>query len=61
MAYSITAEGPDGEAMYLGESLTYLGELTLEWSSHEIHVFREGDGALLGLRPQDVATANPSV
>ena len=30
-AYPLEAEGPDGEMVYLGEMMTYLGELTLEW------------------------------
>ncbi len=55
-AYAIEAEGPDGEMVYLGEEMTYLGELTLEWTGHDIHVFRTGTGSLLGLRNEDIGS-----
>ena len=53
-AYSIEAEASDGEMVYLGEGLIYLGELTLEWTAHQVHVFRTPDDSLLGLRDQDI-------
>jgi hypothetical protein len=59
-SYAINAEGPDGEMVYLGERLIYLGELTLEWTAHQIHVFEEVDGSLLGLRNEDIANLRPS-
>ncbi len=54
-AYTLEAEGPDGEMVYLGEMMTYLGELTLEWTAHQVHVFRTQNGSLLGLRDEDIA------
>ena len=59
-AYSIEAEGPDGEMVYLGEMMTYLGELTMEWTGHQVHVFRTQNGSLLGLRDEDIASWSPS-
>lgn len=59
-SYTIEAQGPDGEMVYLGEQMTYLGELTLEWTAHQIHVFRTQDGSLLGLRDEDIASWSPS-
>jgi len=59
-SYAINAEGPDGEMIYLGESLRYVGELTLEWTAHQVHVFQEQDGSLLGLRNEDIASWSPS-
>lgn len=58
--YFVEVEGPDGEMVYLGDQLTYLGELTLEWSSHQVHVFKTPSGSLLGVRDQDVADWRPS-
>ena len=59
-AYSIEAEGPDGEMVYLGEMMTYLGELTMEWTAHQVHVFRTQNGSLLGVRDEDIASWSPS-
>ena len=59
-AYSIEAEGPDGEMVYLGEKMTYLGELTMEWTAHQVHVFRTQNGSLLGVRDKDIASWSPS-
>lgn len=58
--YFVEAEGPDGEMVYLGDELTYVGELTLEWSAHQVHVFQTPSGALLGVRDQDVASWRPT-
>ena len=58
-AYTIEGEGPDGEMVYLGEMMTYLGELTLEWTGHQVHVFRTQNGSLLGLRDEDIASWTP--
>lgn len=59
-AYAIEAEAGDGELVYLGEELTYLGELTLEWTGQVVHVFQTPSGSLLGLRNQDIGSWRPS-
>lgn len=58
--YTIEAEAGDGELVYLGEGLTYLGELTLEWTGHDVHVFRTPNGSLLGLRNEDIGSWSSS-
>ncbi len=60
-AYSIEAEAPDGELVYLGEQLTYVGEITLEWTAHTIHVFKTPNESLLGLRDEDIGSATPTI
>jgi hypothetical protein len=59
-AYSIEAEASDGEMVYLGEELTYLGELTLEWTAHQVHVFSTPEGSLIGLRDEDIGIWSPT-
>ena len=59
-AYTIEGEGPDGEMVYLGEMMTYLGELNMEWTFHEVHVFKAQNGSLLGLRNEDIGALSPS-
>ena len=59
-AYTIEGEGADGEMVYLGERMTYLGELNMEWTFHDVHVFSSQNGYLLGLRSQDIAALKPS-
>lgn len=55
-AYSIEGEAADGEMAYLGDEMTYVGELTLSWTAHQVHVFRTQDGSLLGLRNEDIGS-----
>lgn len=61
MAYSIEAEASDGEMVYLGERLTYMGELILEWTAHRVHVFKTGGDSLVGLRDEDIGSWSPSI
>ena len=40
--------------------MTYLGELTMEWTAHQVHVFRTQNDSLLGVRDEDIASWSPS-
>lgn len=44
-----TYEGPP--------TLTYVGEINLEWTFENVHVFRTQDGSLIGLRNEDIKSA----
>ena len=59
-AYTIEGEGPDGEMVYLGEMMTYLGELTIEWTAHPVHEFRPQHASLFGVRDEDIASWSPA-
>lgn len=59
-AYVIEGEAPDGEMVYLGEGMTYIGELSLEWTSHTVHVFKTHGGSLIGLRDVDIGSWRPA-
>ena len=51
-SYEIEAAGSDGE-----QTLMYLGEVNLEWTFEDVHVFRAEDGSLVGLRNEDINSA----
>lgn len=50
--YDIEAAGSNEE-----QTLTYLGEVNLEGTFEDVHVFRAADGGLVGLRNEDTDSA----
>ena len=50
--YEIEANQFDGSL-----TLAYIGEINLEWTFEDVHVFRTQDGNLLGLRNEDITSA----
>jgi hypothetical protein len=55
-SYTIEARGLDGP-----QTVMYIGELKLEWEPFKnLHVFRTQDDTLLGLRNEDITSANPA-
>lgn len=51
-SHDIEAAGSNGK-----QTLTYLGEVNLEWTFEDVHVFRADDGSLVGLRNEDIDSA----
>jgi hypothetical protein len=58
--YFVEVEGADGEIIYLGDQLIYVGESTLQMSDQQVHVFQTPSGSLLEVRDQDVADWRPT-